>query len=70
MSETRIKLPELSRRLLAKYGTTRPYGRLYRAALNGEFPVTQDENSGRYSIDEADLPTVAKALGLNEKAAA
>lgn len=64
MIEKRIPLPALPRELAALTGgPTRPYARLYRGAVNGEFPVIIADN-GRYFIDRAKLPAIAEALGL------
>jgi hypothetical protein len=68
VSEIRIPLPALSRKLKEMFGKTRPYTRLYRGALNGEYMVIQDD-SGRYSVAEADLPIIAAVLGLVEPSA-
>jgi hypothetical protein len=68
--EKHIPLPALPRELAALTGgPTRPYARLYRGAVNGEFPVIIADN-GRYFIDRAKLPVVAETFGLTIKHAA
>jgi hypothetical protein len=71
MTANRIPLPALPRELAALTGgQTRPYARLYRGAVNGEFPVIVADN-GRYFVDRANLPIIAETLGLTvERAAA
>jgi hypothetical protein len=67
MPENRIPLPAVPRELAAiTGGPTNPYTRLYKGALNAEFPVLQGDN-GRYSVERADLPTIARIFGLPTK---
>jgi hypothetical protein len=64
VAENRIPLPALPRELAALTGgPTRPYARLYRGAVNGEFPVIVADN-GRYFVDRASLSAIADAVGL------
>jgi hypothetical protein len=37
------------------------YKRLYTSVIEGRVPAEQDDN-GRWSVDEPDLPLIAKAL--------
>ena len=59
----RIGLPQLPRKL-AEY-TGQPamkYRPLYDAAVEGRIPAHFD---GRWTVDDADMPTIATALGLS-----
>jgi hypothetical protein len=59
-----IPLPQLPRRL-AEHTGRRPgpsYASLYRAVLDGRLPAVR--NSRSWEVDEADLPEVARTLGL------
>ena len=59
-----IPLPAVPRELAAiTGGPTRTYARLYRGAVNAEFPVIVGDN-GRYFIERGKLPELASVLGL------
>jgi hypothetical protein len=60
-----IPLPRVPRALseITENGQTITYFNAYKAALNAVIPVIQAAN-GRYSVDAARLPEIARALGL------
>ena len=59
----KIPLPDLPVRLLAEYGKTITYRRAYRGVLDGEVPA-QRAKSGRWEVNERDLPVIAEAFDL------
>jgi hypothetical protein len=65
----RIPLPRISPRLAAQFEPNVPYQRIYKATLNGELPLIQQGDNGRYFALESDLPGIAAALGLRPRAA-
>ena len=65
MPTPRIPLTSLPRELAEAYpGSSVPYRRCYVLTLDGLLPATQ-ENNGRWFVERADLPEVAKVLGLS-----
>ena len=57
-------LPALPRAVAAATGSPAPsYRTLYALALDGRIPAHQ--RTGRWYVDDADLPAVIRALGLS-----
>ena len=64
----RIGLPHLPRKLAEYTGQPGPkYRVIYDAAVEGRIPADFD---GRWSVDDADLPIIATALGMKAAAPA
>lgn len=66
MSTSQISLTSLPRELARAYpGASVSYRRCYTLTVDGRLPAIQGD-SGRWFIDRADLPAVARVLGLSE----
>jgi hypothetical protein len=67
---SRIPLPRVPRALLDRKLVKKPVSskRLYTAVVEGRVPAEQDDN-GRWSVDEPDLPLIAEALSSTAMAA-
>ncbi len=63
MTDTRIKLSELPRRLRDEFGIVVSYRRLYTAVLDGIVPAERDGSGTRWLVDADDLPEIAETLG-------
>lgn len=64
MLASKIPLTSLPRALAQAYpGAAVTYRRLYHLAVDGHLPATQEHN-GRWFLARADLPAVARMLGL------
>lgn len=62
-----VTLPEAPAAIRAATGTSIPYGRLYRACLDGKIP--HERRDGRIHIAPRDFSTIIAELG-DERAAA
>ena len=62
MPDDHIPLVQLPRELAAQFTGAPKYSALYTKIVNGELPASRD--GGRWIIRRADLPAIARALGL------
>ena len=67
MASDLIPLSLLPRALREATGASPTYRQIYMKVLNGELPA--DNDGGRWFVDRARLPDIARALGLPAKAA-
>jgi hypothetical protein len=59
-----IKLADAVGRLNDRYDAALTYQRLYMLGLQRRIPVARDESGRFWVVDEANLPRIAKTLGL------
>jgi hypothetical protein len=59
-----IKLADAVGRLNARYDTDLTYQHVYMAAISGRVPAERDATGRFWLVDEANLPRIAKILGL------
>ena len=64
-----IKLADAVRWLNDRYDTELTYQQLYMFGLQRRIPVERDPTGRFWEIDEANLPAIAKTLGLTKKPA-
>jgi hypothetical protein len=64
-----IKLADAVRWLNDRYDTDLTYQQLYMFGLQRRIPVDRDGTGRFWVVDEANLPTIAKTLGLTKKPA-
>jgi hypothetical protein len=62
-----IKLADGCRWLNERYDAELTYQQLYMLGLQRRIPVERDESGRFWVIDEADLPRIAKILGLAKR---
>jgi hypothetical protein len=60
----KIKLANMVGRLNARYDSDLTYQQAYMAAISGRIPAERDTTGRFLLIDEANLPRIAKILGL------
>jgi hypothetical protein len=65
-----IKLADAVRWLNDRYNAELTYQQLYMFGLQRRIPVERDTTGRFWVVDEANLPTIAKTLGLTKKPAA
>lgn len=62
-----IKLVDANRRLNDRYDADLSYQQLYMLGVQRRIPVERDETGRFWVVDEANLPRIAKILGLTGK---
>ncbi len=62
MTNTKIKLSEVPRRLRDQFDVSVSYRRLYTAVLDGIVPAEREDSVSRWLIDTNDLPEIAKTI--------
>ena len=65
-----IKLADAVRWLNDRYDAKLTYQQAYMLGLRREIPVERDPTGRFWEVDEANLPAIAKTLGLAKKPAA
>jgi hypothetical protein len=65
----KIKLVDAGRWLNERYEAELSYQQIYMFGVQRRIPVERDETGRFWVIDEADLPRIAKTLGLAKKPA-
>ena len=65
-----IKLADAVRWLNDRYDADLTYQQLYMFGLQRRIPVERDDGGRFWVVDDANLPAIAKTLGLMKKAAA
>ena len=63
MTDTKIRLSELPRRLRDEFGVAVSYRRVYSAVLDGIVPAERDGSGARWLVDADDLTAIAETLG-------
>ena len=63
MTETKIKLSEVPRRVREEFGVPISYRRLYNAVLDGIVPAEKDASGSRWLVDADNLSKIAEAFG-------
>src|SRR5687768_16924290 len=60
----KMKLADAVRRLNDRYAADLSYQQIYMLGLQRRIPVERNETGRFWVVDESNLPTMAKALGL------